>query len=232
MQPPDAETIRRVAQDVLLRGDYRLESGSDSSAVAESLLVKALQWLLSLFQALANSLAFLGMLRYPAAALLVLVAAWLIYRIVRSFSRRVQGGQGSAQPPRDRSARVSNPEEFEALAATARGEGLFVEAVRWLLRAALLRLERTEKRKPRPGATNRELLRRYRSTPLGEPLQTLVDTVDVHWYGDRPAEEADFDRCQASYQQLNRALAERTVNPATAGTPTLERSSRAASAPG
>lgn len=229
LQTPDAETIRRTAQAVLENGDYRLESGSESSTVADSLLIKALQWLLSLFQALADALSFLGVLRYPAAAVLVLVAAWLIYRIVRSFSRRVQGDQTGPELPRTRAVRVSDPEEFEALATAARGEGRFVEAVRWLLHAALARLERAEKRKPRPGATNREVLRRYRATPLGEPLQMLVDTVDVHWYGDRPADEADFERCHDSYQQFHAALSDRT---ASMTAPTTVPASRPASAAG
>jgi hypothetical protein len=169
-----------------------------------------------LFVDLAESIAFLpGFLRYPAAALLIVAVGWLIYRIVRGLSRRVQLGRSDDAPLRDRSLRVADPEEFEALAAEARQAGRLVEAARWLLRAALLRLERSEKRKPRPGATNRELLRRYRATPVAAPLQTLVDTVDLHWYGDRPANEADFDRCHASYQALHHALTERAGSAAT-----------------
>jgi hypothetical protein len=209
--PPTAETIRRMAETVLQRDVYQLDSGTEVPSLGDSLIVSALRWLASLFIALAESLAFLpGFLRYPAAALLVCVVGWLIYRMVRGLSRRVQVS-GPESELRDRSKRAADPEEFEALAASDRQNGRFVEAVRWLLRAALLRLERIEKRKPRPGTTNRELLRRYRSTPMAAPLQTLVDSVDLHWYGDRPADEAEFVRCRASYQELGLALAERTA---------------------
>jgi hypothetical protein len=209
--PPTAEAIRHMADTVLQRDEYQLDSGAEMSSLADSLIVRALRWLLSLFVDLADSLAFLpGFLRYPAAALLVCVVAWLIYRIVRGLSRRVQV-TGPESELRDRIKRTADPEEFEQLAAAARQKGRFVEAIRWLLRAALLRLERTEKRKPRPGTTNRELLRRYRSTPVVNPLRTLVDSVDLHWYGDRPADEAEFERCRTSYQELNVALGEGTT---------------------
>lgn len=209
--PPTADAIRRMAENVLQRDEYQLDSGAEVSSLSDSLIMRALQWLLSWFVALAESLAFLpGFLRYPFAALLVGVAGWLIYRIVRGLSRRVQVA-GPEADLRDRTRRAADPEEFELLADTDRQHGRFVEAVRWLLRAALLRLERTEKRKPRPGTTNRELLRRYRSTPMAAPLQTLVDSVDLHWYGNRPADEAEFERCRASYQVLSLVLADRTA---------------------
>jgi len=216
--PPTAEAIRRMAETVLQRDEYQLDAGTEVPSLGDSLLMSALRWLASVFVALAESLAFLpGSLRYPAAALLVVLAGWLIYRIVRGLSRRVQA-TGPETELRDRSIRAADPEEFEALADQDRQHGRFVEAVRWLLRAALLRLERTEKRKPRPGTTNRELLRRYRSTPLAVPLQTLVDSVDLHWYGDRPADAAEFERCHASYRALSAALAERTADAAATAT--------------
>lgn len=209
---PGAAEIRRRVHDVLQRTDYQLDT-SDSADLGDSFFVRALRWLSDGFTALAESLAFLPwFLRYPAALLIVVLVAWLVYRIVRALSRRVQDLVSEpGDSLRGRSVTIDDPVEYEALAAAARRDDRFVEAARWLLRAALLRLEHAEKRRPRPGATNRELLRRYRGTPLASPLQTMVDIVDVYWYGDRPAGLADFDRCQASYRQLHQALTERSA---------------------
>jgi hypothetical protein len=205
---PSADDIRRTAGEILQRPDYQLESDPTSQSLADSLLIRALRWLLEGFISLAESLSILpGVLRYPAAALLCAVLVFLIYRIVRTLARTTRLPETADAAPRTRSARTVPPEELEGLAAAAHRDGRITEAVRWLLRAALLRLELAEKRKPRPGTTNRELLRRYRATPLQPPLETLVDTIDLHWYGDRPADPEDFERCSASYEQLRQVVA-------------------------
>ena len=205
---PSADEIRRTAAEILQRPEYQLDSDSAEQSAVDSLLIRALRWLLDAFIGLAESLSILpGVLRYPVAALLCIALAFLIYRLVRALvgTARLSGRDDDAV--RTRSARTVPPEELEELAAAAQRNGRSVEAVRWLLRASMLRLELAEKRKPRPGTTNRELLRRYRSTPLQAPLKTLVDTIDLHWYGDRPAEPDDFERCNDSYKQLRQVVA-------------------------
>ena len=207
---PSADDIRRTAGEVLNRPDYQLDSDSAAQSSVDSLLVQVLRWLLDAFTGLAESLSILpGALRYPVAALLCILLGFLIYRMIRALVGTARISDKVDDSIRTRSGRAAPPEELEALAEAAHRDGRIVEGVRWLLRASLARLELAEKRKPRPGTTNRELLRRYRSTPLLSPLKTLVDTIDVHWYGDRPAAPQDFERCSASYDQLRRIVSAR-----------------------
>lgn len=71
-----------------------------------------------------------------------------------------------------------------------------------LFRAALRRIELAEDKKLRVGITNRELLRRYRQSPLSEPLQLFVEMIDRKWYGGEACESADALHCRESYGQI------------------------------
>lgn len=206
---PAHDEIRRKAIEVLQRAEYQRALSDAESGGGDNLLLKAVRWLLDGIAALADALSFLGFLKYPVAILLCLALVGLIYRMVRALAGTARLPVRMERERRECGVRAAEPEEYEALAASARRDDRFVEAVRWLLWAALLRIEQAEKRKPRPGATNRELVRRYRSTPLQAPLQTLVETIDVHWYGDRPASADDFERCRTSYEELREVLTSR-----------------------
>jgi len=76
-----------------------------------------------------------------------------------------------------------------------------------LLQASVLRLEQAEQRINRPGTTNRELLRRYRSSAVVRPLSTLVDTVDQSWFGDRPCTRLDYLDCLSAHDEIASASA-------------------------
>lgn len=215
---PADDDIRRTAAEVLQRADYEL-AGDGLSAAGDSLLIRVLRWLLDGFAGLADTLSFLGVFRYPVAALLCVTLVVLIYRLIRTLAGTARRPGQPVDERRERGSRASQPEELEALADAAHRDGQLVEGIRWLLRASMLRIEQAEKRRPRPGTTNRELVRRYRATPLQAPLQTLVDTIDLHWYGDRPAAADDYERCASSYRALRQAVLERTAaaEPETSG---------------
>lgn len=212
---PSADDIRRKAIEVLQRPEYQLDAAPAGGTGNDALIWRVLNWFGDALLSLANSLSGLpGALRYVVAVLLIALLVWLVYRIIRSLA-------GAARLPHpgaasgERGSRATHPDELEGLADAARRDGRIIEAVRWLFRAALLRIELVEKRRHRPGTTNRELLRRYRATLLQEPLRTLVDTIDLHFYGDRPARAADYERCRQSYEQLCVVIAA-AARPATA----------------
>jgi uncharacterized protein DUF4129 len=75
----------------------------------------------------------------------------------------------------------------------------------------LLRLETREKRRFRVGTTNREHLRRYRNSPIADPLRLLVDTLDLKWYGDAPCQPEDYATCREAHAQI-RQFARRTAD--------------------
>ncbi len=204
LQLPSAEQIRRKAQEVLARPEYQTDSASGDGG--RSLMLRILGWLGDAFRWLADSLSFLpDRWRYPAAIGLVILLALLIFRMIIGLRRATQL-PSRVRGERKRQPRIQSPEELEKLALAERERGRWVEAIRLLFRACLLRLEKFEKRPLRPGATNRELLRRYRRSSVYEPLRTMVDTIDQKWYGDYPAAEADFEDCQTAHQQLRSLL--------------------------
>lgn len=215
---PDPDEIRRKAAEVLARPEYAQAPPEEESA-AQELLLRVLRALRDGYYWLADSLGFLpASLRYPVAALLVAALVLLFVRFILML-RRASELPTRGSRVRDRQRHGQSPEELESLAQQEFERGRVIEAVRLLLRAGLLRLEQFEKRPHRPGTTNRELLRRYRASPLFEPLQTLVDTIDLKWYGDRPAAPDDYRNCLDAEVRLREVLASRAPRAAAAATP-------------
>ena len=56
-------------------------------------------------------------------------------------------------------------------------------------------------------ATNREYLQLLgEDLPVRGQLAVFVDTLDEHWYGQRPADRSQFERCEALYDRLLAAV--------------------------
>jgi hypothetical protein len=206
---PASEEIRRKAAEVLQREEFRPDSATGDGS--ESLVLRFIRWVLESIQRLADALDFLpDYLRYPFLLALVAILLYMGYRIMRGIAGAARVPERSLSS-RTRQATAKSPEEYESLAAEAMREGRVIEAVRLLFQAGLLRIEQAEKRPLRPGITNRELLRRYRTSAIQEPLRELVETIDMKWYGGRPASSDDFERCQAAYGVLRQAIASRVA---------------------
>jgi hypothetical protein len=204
---PASDEIRRKAAEVLQRDEYRPDT--TTGEVSESLVLKFIRTVLEFIQGMAESLSFLpDWLRYPVFVGLVALLVYLAYRIMRGIAGAARMPERSLST-RIRQATAKSPDEYETLAAEAMREGRVIEAVRLLFRAGLLRIEQAENRPLRPGITNRELLRKYRATPIQEPLREMVETIDMKWYGGRPASSDDFDRCHTAYGVLRQAISSR-----------------------
>jgi hypothetical protein len=98
---------------------------------------------------------------------------------------------------------------LEQLAERASLAGDYIGGVRLLFRAALRRIELFEHKKLRPGITNRELLRRYRTSPLAAPLARFVETIDLKWYGSLPCERADYEACEIEHDRIRQHASQR-----------------------
>lgn len=210
LPPPDE--IRRKAAEVLERPEY--QSDTPTGDGSQSLALRIIEWILESIRWLADSLSFLpDVIRYPIIVGLIALLIYVAYRIIRGIA-------GAARLPerglstRTRHDTAKSPVEFESLAQAAIDEGRVIEAVRLLFRAGLLRIEQAEKRPQRPGVTNRELLRKYRATPIQEPLRVFVETIDFKWYGGQPASSEDFERCRTAYAELRDAITARVPPPA------------------
>jgi hypothetical protein len=205
---PDPETIRRTAEQVLRRPDYRLEPEPDAGATLLAWLLRALRWILTPFQWLIDALSGLPLLLsvpivIGLVALLILLVFHIGYTIVRAVSgpRPKHGlGAGAQRTPRD-------PAALERQAAEAVSRGDFITAIRLLFVACLLRLELAEKRVFRAGTTNREHLRRHQDSPVFEPLKLFVEIIETRWYGQGVCGLEDYEACRAAHARI-RALAQ------------------------
>ena len=204
---PDAETIRRKAVEVAARPEFQLDTDRDRESLSIWLrilfwLLTPIRWFLSLIEGLPDPLWWLIVIVLSATVVALLV------HIVWSFLQALKG------TPRKRfGAAASDPkasaEELERAAAEAEAHGDYIGAVRLWFRAGILRIERAEDKPIRRGITNHELLRRYRASPLFEPLQWFVRTIDSKWYGYDVCVAEDCLACRSEYDRICRLAVRR-----------------------
>ncbi len=197
---PAPDVIRRTADEVVRRPEFQLTPVRDFSPIWE--------WLWRLIEPI---VAFFGRLWdiSPALAIVVVVVLTvvlvaLVAHIMYAFARAISGGKGLAGTSAIERRRI-DPSRLEAEADEAARREDYIEAVRLLFRAALLRLEHRQNREPRPGVTNREYLRRYRDSTLFDALRQFVDVIDAKWYGHGLCDEQDYDRCRLAHSLIRGA---------------------------
>lgn len=206
---PDADAIRRKAAEVVARPEFELDSGIDAEQL--NLWWRILMWLLTPVRWFFELLGDLPeSLRWLVVIGLLSVLLALVGHIIWTFVRAIQGTPMKRFGSINRD-RFASPEELEASAEGRAAEGDLIGAIRCLFRACLLRIERAEEKPFRRGITNREILRRYRTSPLFEPLSRLVETIDTRWYGHAPCEEGDYLDCRTEHARI-RSLVERQAH--------------------
>jgi len=206
--PPSAETIRARAAEVLARDGYDLEvHGRERSWLRHLFdtlldgLLAPLRWIYDLTEGLP------GVFRWLIILALVGLLGLIVWHMLWTIMRAIQGDGGHLKSSAIGNRRQIDPEELEQEAEAAGRRGDYVTAVRRLFRAAVVRLERSEKRALRPGTTNRGLLRRYGDRPtLGGALRLLADMVDRKWYGDEPCSEAEYAACRTAHRDVREVL--------------------------
>lgn len=203
------DEIRRTAEEVLSQPEYDIEN----PAPPESLnwLARIFKWIAEIFRAFSETMEGLpDVLRWTIVTalslLLILLLGHILWTLIRSVRKRSRPKLSDGERER-----FLSPNELEVAADQAHAMGDFIAAVRYLFAAALLQISRAEDKPIRKGITNRELLRRYRSTSLFEPLETFVKIVDAKWYGHENCAESDVQICQDGYAQI-RSLAERRIH--------------------
>lgn len=194
----DAETIRETARKVLQDSDYKMESTETFGRVIE--------WLLDLlkpvelfFDALYDFSPFLFFLL--VAVLLVIVAA-LVVHIFYSFRAAMQRRARASLYSELDEAIVTRPETWEQRAQQAFEAQEYLHAIRFILHATLLRLEKSRKSNLRRCATNREYLRRFHKTAAFEPLSRMVEITDSRWFGGADCTRTDVEECFQAHQQI------------------------------
>jgi hypothetical protein len=206
LAPPDE--IRRKAKEVVSRPDYELESPQKSESLG--IFTRLLKWVVEKIRDFFDSMAGLpDALRWIIVAVLLVVVVLLVAHIIYTFVRAFRGLPRRSLMQMVRGPQMT-PEDWDEAAEEARQRNDYIGAVRCLFSASLLRIERAEERPIRKGITNRELLRRYRSTSLFEPLSRFVDTIDRKWYGHETCEETDYVICREEHSRIRRLAERRT----------------------
>lgn len=204
----DGDAIRDAATEVLARPGYDLGRGRELPDA--EWVVEWIRWLLTPFRLMFDAMEGLpDGLRWVVVVALLLLLVVLIGHIVWSLSRSLAPPSLSGLSLGSTKESLVDPKVIEQEAQRLAEAGLYVEACRKLLQAALRRLETVRQRRFRPGLTNTELLREYASTPLVEPLRSLVQIIDLKWYGDEPCHPEDFTRCEASHTRIRKAVQEK-----------------------
>jgi hypothetical protein len=193
---PSSETLREKAEEVVSRAYYELEAGEppeDPSRLLDLIraILKPFEWLYDRMEGVPDSIRWVIIIFL--AALLLLLIAHIVYTLVGA----IRGPAAKRRRAYTPSSRDVDPADLEIQAEKAGQGGDFIGGVRLLFRAALRRIEIAEKKRLRPGFTNRELLRRYATSPLREPLKRFVDVIELKWYGNEPCEQGDFLACRS-----------------------------------
>jgi hypothetical protein len=199
LPPPVA--IRDAAHEVLSRSYYELTAAPRRDATP--FLFRLIEWLLAPFRWLYESMEdWPELVRWIVVVLSVLVCAALIAHIIYTFVAAIRGPVKRRSLLQFSPPRELDPAELESQAEQAGTRGDYIGAIRLLFRAALRRIESREKKRLRPGSTNREILRRYRATPLAQSLERLVETIDQKWYGSEACSEQDYLICRTEAARI------------------------------
>jgi hypothetical protein len=199
---PDSQTVRQTARDVLARPQYQLDAPHDfTDAIAEFLAVvrRAMEAVRAWFEWLYTMSPVLAIMIVLA---MIICVCLLLGHIGWTLLTVVRGDRRALDALADLTGRKVDPAVLAREADDASSRGNYILGVRLLYRACLARLEQAEEKPFRPGATNREHLNRYRSTPIYDWLARLVSVIDSKWYGDEPCLASDFVECRDAYERV------------------------------
>lgn len=158
--------------------------------------------------------------RYAVIAGMVLLGAVALVLFVRTFERRRRRGGAGAAADAPTTWEAATADEALAQADRLAAVGDFAQALRWLHRAALGRLDEAGVLRYHAATTDWEYLARMRgqAPQLAESLRQLTDRYQWAFFGRRPADEASYQQGRVDYLQLQAALAPHHSRPGKAAT--------------
>jgi hypothetical protein len=195
---PDPDVIRRAADEVVRRPEFRLEPVRETS-----ILWNFVRRLLRSFLKLMDQLWDVSpVLAWVVIILLIVTLLALTIHVVYTLRRGLRShiGLGATLSGKRRQL---DPAQLEREAEEAANRLDYIGAVRLLFRAAVLRLDQHAGRTARPGMTNREYLARYRASNVNDALGQFVDVIDAKWYGYGACDVDDYRRCRQAHALIH-----------------------------
>ena len=192
---PD-DVIRRQLEDILSRSEFQPRSNNDFWSRLLDLFDNVIKWLNGL-QETAPFLFWLIIMSLIAVLILLLAhVSWTTAKILG-----LGGRPAREEDPKEQRGRLSAAYREEAARRAEQGD--FTEAIRFLFLALVYRFDEAGRVSFRKAYTNREYLTLFADRPaVQHDLKVFVDTLDDHWYGQRPTERLRYENCLALYESL------------------------------
>jgi hypothetical protein len=131
-------------------------------------------------------------------ALLVGHILWTVWRVLFVGPAPAKGDETRA-----RQERFSQAYREEARRCAERGD--FTEAIRFLFLALVFRFDESGRVLFQRAFTNREYLALFAERPqVRAQLEVFVDTLDDHWYGQRPTNQGRYEECLSLFVGFER----------------------------
>jgi hypothetical protein len=192
--PGEAE-IRVRLKEVFARPEFLPQEKTFQQWLVEQLL-RLFAWLAALRAA--NPVLF-WLLLIGCVVLLLLLGfhiGWTVRRALATGPRLRETREAQAQRQR-LSAAYWEQAQYRA------AQGDFTEAIRFLFLSLVYYFDETGRVGFQQAYTNREYLSFFAERPqVQEELAVFVDTLDDHWYGQRPTDQPQYEKCLALYHSL------------------------------
>src|SRR5579883_51035 len=196
---PPTDAIRGKKTEVFERSEFKPSKSGPGSWLWRQ-FVAFMEWLGGLY----THNPFLFWVFLAGCVLILLVVVIFIIYYLRTIFTVGGRKRSTAQAETEHRIRLSVAyrEESDRRAA----EGDYTEAVRYLFLSLVYRLDERGRVSFHKEYTNREYLELVgERLHVRAALRVLVDTLDDHWYAQRPCGRAQYEECLAVYDRLIRA---------------------------
>jgi hypothetical protein len=186
--------IRETRDAVFQRPEFRDTSSRDNWLLRT--LREFFQWLGTLHEA---SPVLFAILVTVCIVLLVMLVVHIVRQVARAFAIVRKAAPDEAERARRRILSETCHEEAMRFAA----EQEFTEAIRHLFLALVYRFDERGRVSLHKAYTNREYLDLLDDrTPARDAMRTMVDLLDIHWYGQSRCDAEQYRACLRDYERL------------------------------
>lgn len=192
---PDPDVIRHRLEEIQSRPEFHPEQADFEKRLLDY-IGSFIEWLNGLRD---TAPVLFWIIIISLIALLILLLAHITWTTARVL------GLGD-RPTREEDARAQRGRlsaAYREEAARRAEQGDFTEAIRFLFLSLVYRFDEAGRVSFQKAYTNREYLTLFADRPaVQHDLKVFVDTLDDHWYGQRPTDRPRYENCLALYESL------------------------------